>query len=161
MKKTLSAISSGIKLSVLSALFVIAASCGGDSDDSLMSGSGSGLAPDNLTGKTIVFTTSAGSQLISVEHLSSSGLVVNDATVDYAKYPPSYRYVKRGTNMADYSLNVTKVTFVPYYGTNHYSKFSFDFDLSFSAGGYNRFTGTQTNANGVTSYISGTFKISD
>lgn len=134
--------------------------CGGDDEEELFGGNpDNGMAPSALSGTTLVFTSSSGSQLMSVTHLSSSDLVMNDKVIDYAKYPPSYSYTRRGSNTAGYRVKATRVTYIPYLGSNYYSTFTFDLNLTFVAGGRHLYSGTQTNAQGTTSRISGTFTL--
>ena len=134
--------------------------CGDDDTEKSLDGNpNSGLAPSSLKGTTLVFTSSSGSQLMSISHLSESGLIMNDKTIDYAKYPPSYSYTRRGSNTAGYKVNITRMTYIPYSGSIHYSPYSYDLNLTFIAGGRHLYNGTQTNAQGATSRISGTFTI--
>lgn len=76
-------------LTLVSIIFVTLGSCSDDSD----SGS-SGYAPRNISGKTLVLKKSSGSVYLSTDHLNESGVLINNVTVNYSKYAPSYTYTK-------------------------------------------------------------------
>ena len=137
-------------LFILSMCLISLTSCSSDSGTDEES---QGFAPGQLKGKTLILIKSGGGIFLSADHLGDSGVSINNVTVDYGKYAPSYSYSIVGTNKA------TKVTYIPYYGTNNYSKFSFDVDLNFTSKTRGTYTGTQTNANGKDSRISGDFTI--
>ena len=92
-------------LTLVSIIFVTLGSCSDDSD----SGS-SGYAPRNISGKTLVLKKSSGSVYLSTDHLNESGVLINNVTVNYSKYAPSYPYTKTGDDEADYYLQATKET---------------------------------------------------
>lgn len=131
--------------------------CSGDSDsDDEVS---NGYTPSQIVGKTLVMKNNDGSVKLSAEHISESGVLVNNVTIDYDKYPPSYAYRVAGVNKATYHLEATKKTYIPYYGTYSYGKFVFEINLSFNGATAGTYNGTQTNANGSTTNIKGTFAL--
>lgn len=131
--------------------------CGGDSDsDDEMN---NGYTPLQIVGKTLILKNTDGSTKLSATHLSESGVTINNVTVDYAKYPPSYSYSTTITNKAIYYLEATKKTYIPYYGTYSYAKFVFDINLSFTSPTGGTYTGNQTNGNGTNTTIKGTFTL--
>lgn len=132
-------------------------SCSGDSESEGEVNNGN--TPSTIVGKTLVLKNSDGSVKLSAEHLSESGVVVNNVTIDYAKYPPSYSYSATSTNKANYYLKATKKVYIPYYGTYSYAKFIFDINLSFTSAIGGTYIGTQTNGNGTDTTIKGTFSL--
>ena len=118
-----------------------------------------GFAPADIIGKTLVLKKSAGTTYLSTEHLDESSVIVNNQTIDYTKYPPSYSYETIKNNEALYYLQVTKKTYVPLYQTNHYSNFSFTINLMFTSKTNGTFKGIETNAEGKDKDISGTFTL--
>ena len=92
------------------------------------------------------------------EHFKQ-GVSVNNVTVDYDKYAPSYSYTVTGKNLATYTFNATKKTYIPYYGSYYYSKFSFQINLIFTSDSGGNYNGTQTDANGTKTNITGTFTL--
>lgn len=126
-------------LTLVSIIFVTLGSCSDDSD----SGS-SGYAPRNISGKTLVLKKSSGSVYLSTDHLNESGVLINNVTVNYSKYAPSYTYTKTGDDEADYYLQATKETYIPYYGTTTYAKFVFNVNLHFITEVSGTYTGVQT-----------------
>ena len=135
-------------------------SCGGeDSNDEVgTNGIAGGYAPENIINKTLVLKNKDGSVKLDNEHFKQ-GVSVNNVTVDYDKYAPSYSYTVTGKNLATYTFNATKKKYIPYYGSYHYSKFSFQIDLIFTSDSGGNYNGTQTNANGKKTNISGTFTL--
>ena len=117
-----------------------------------------GYAPENIINKTLVLKNKDGSVKLDNEHFKQ-GVSVNNVTVDYDKYAPSYSYTVTGRNLATYTFNATKKTYIPYYGTYHYSKFSFQINLIFTSDSGGNYNGTQTNANGKKTNITGTFTL--
>ena len=94
---------------------------------------------------------------ISTDHLNESGVLINNVTVNYSKYAPSYTYTKTGDDEADYYLQATKETYIPYYGTTTYAKFVFNVNLHFITEVSGTYTGVQTNGYGDDSRIQGNF----
>ena len=139
-------------LTLVSIIFVTLGSCSDDSD----SGS-SGYAPRNISGKTLVLKKSSGSVYLSTDHLNESGVLINNVTVNYSKYAPSYTYTKTGDDEADYYLQATKETYIPYYCTTTYAKFVFNVNLHFITEVSGTYTGVQTNGYGDDSRIQGNF----
>ena len=137
---------------VLSFCMIVLCACG-DSEDEY------GFAIGDIVGKTLILTKDNGNVYLSVDHLTDSGLIVNTGTIDYGKYPPSYSYKTIGYNEASYHLEVTKVTYIPYYQINNYSKFSFNINLTFISDLKGTYRGTETNAEGKNKNISGTFTL--
>ena len=139
------------------AFLCICSSCGsgnGDLEEDMVDGD----VPSNLINKTLVMKRNNQTYL-SVTHYKD-GLVVNSNTIDYTKYPPKYTYKKLTKTTAKYQLEVTKKTYVPYYGTEHYSKFKFDYTLTADPSKTSgTFSGYETNANGEAKYKTGTFEI--
>ena len=135
---------------------LIFTACGGDS--SKESDSVYGYAPKDLQNKTLILKNKDGSILLDNRHFFSE-VSVNNVTVDYVKYPPSYSYTATSYNHATYIFNATKKTYIPYYGSYHYSKFSFLVYLSFTSENGGSYTGTQTNADGKKKNITGTFTL--
>lgn len=114
--------------------------------------------PSNLDGITIIMKRNNDIYL-SVTHFKD-GAVVNSHTVDYTKYPPKYTYKKINAKTASYLLDVTKKTYIPYYGTEIYSKFKFDYKLTLDPfANKGTFLGYETNAYGETTQKTGTFEI--
>lgn len=118
-----------------------------------------GFAPGNIVGKTLVLKKEAGTTYLSTEHLDESSVLVNNQTVDYTKYPPSYTYETIKNNEALYCLQVTRKTYIPLYQTNHYSNFSFIVNLKFTSKTNGTYKGIETNAEGKDKNISGTFTL--
>lgn len=132
-------------------------SCGGDSDSN--NEISNGYTPQQIVGKTLVLKNKDGSIKLSAKHLSESGVTIDNVTIDYAKYPPSYSYSIASTNKANYYLKATKKTYIPYYGTYSYATFVFDVNLSFTSAVAGTYTGIQTNGNGTDTTIKGTFTL--
>ena len=131
-------------------------SCSSDSDDT--ESLGNELLPKELVGKTLVMKRNDQVYLSATHY--KDGAVINSHTVDYEKYPPKYTYTRTSSTTAKYQLEVTKKTYIPYYGTYNYSKFKFDFNLTFSA--YNKtgtFSGNEINSYGNATYKTGNFEI--
>lgn len=118
-----------------------------------------GNAPKNITEKTLVLAKSNGGVYLSVEHYDKSKCFINNTTVDYVKYPPVYSYKRIGDNEAVYNLEATKVTYIPYYQTNHYSSFTFVIGLTFTSASSGTYDGIETNSKGEDKKISGTFTL--
>lgn len=118
-----------------------------------------GYAPKKIVGKTLVLTKYNGGVYLSVEHYDKSNCFINNATVDYVKYPPVYSYDRIGDKGAVYNLEATKVTYIPYYQTNHYSLFTFVIGLTFTSSSSGTYDGIETNAEGEDKKISGTFTL--
>lgn len=138
-------------------LTVALSACGGDSDSN--DEINNGYTPLQIVGKTLVLKNTDGTTKLSAKHLSESGVTINNVTVDYAKYPPSYSYSITTTNKAIYNLEATKKTYIPYYGTYSYAKFIFEINLSFTSAIGGTYTGSQTNGNGTNTTIKGTFTL--
>lgn len=115
-------------------------------------------APKDIINKTLVLKNEDGSVKLDNDHFKQ-GVSVNNVTVDYDKYAPSYSYTVTGMNLATYTFNATKKTYIPYYGSYHYSKFSFQVNLIFTSDSGGNYNGTQTNANGTQTNITGTFTL--
>ena len=79
------------KYCIFLCLFIILLLCG-CSEDSDESKSANGYCPFQLEGKTLLLRNNDATIKLSAEHFKS-GVVVNNVTVDYEKYPPSYSYV--------------------------------------------------------------------
>ena len=81
-------------------------SCGGeDSNDEVgTNGIAGGYAPENIINKTLVLKNKDGSVKLDNEHFKQ-GVSVNNVTVDYDKYAPSYSYTVTGKNLATYTFN--------------------------------------------------------
>lgn len=150
---------SNILLLCVTSLLLLS-SCGGDdkNDDVWTNGATNGYAPENIINKTLVLKNKDGSVKLDNEHFRQ-GVSVNNVTVDYSKYPPSYSYTVTGRNLATYTFSATKKTYIPYYGSYTYSNFSFQINLIFTSNTGGNFNGTQTNANGSKTNISGTFTL--
>ena len=116
-----------------------------------------GYAPGNIVGKTLELKSSKGTIYLSAEHLNETGVSLNNVTIDYIEYPPSYSYETTENNRAYYYLQVTKKTYITYYKDYHYSNFTFSIDLEFTDESVGIYTGIETNANGDDKNISGTF----
>ena len=145
------------KYCIFLCLFIILLLCG-CSEDSDESKSANGYCPFQLEGKTLLLRNNDATIKLSAEHFKS-GVVVNNVTVDYEKYPPSYSYVITNKNQAAYYLEATKKTYIPYYGTYNYGTFKFDIDLVFISAIAGTYSGVQTNANNKKTTITGTFTI--
>lgn len=118
-----------------------------------------GPAAATLKGKTLRLTESSGSVKLVADHLSETGLTISNVTVDYGQYAPSYRYTKTGERTGFYHMEATKKTYIPYYGTYSYAKFTFNVTLQFTSAAAGSYTGTQRNGEGTTSRIQGTFTL--
>ncbi len=114
--------------------------------------------PNQLDGKSLVLKNDDGTIKLSADHFKS-GVTINNVTIDYNKYPPSYSYTIINKNKAQYHLKATKKTYIPYYGTYNYGTFIFDIELTFTSKTSGTYLGDQTNANNVTTTIIGTFTI--
>lgn len=144
-----------IKFCCFLMLFCINACNGGQEE---IEETSDGIVPSSLVGRTLIMRRS-NQVYLSVTH-TKDGVVVNSNTVDYLKYPPKYTYKKMSKTSAKYQLEVTKKTYLPYYGTEHYSKFKFDYTLTADPSKTSgTFSGYETNANGEAKYKTGTFEI--
>ena len=65
------------------------------------------------------FLKSSGSVYLSTDHLNESGVLINNVTVNYSKYAPSYTYTKTGDDEADYYLQATKKPIFPIMALHH------------------------------------------
>lgn len=144
---------------ILVATTIMLFSCSDNNSNGDYNSVGSTNTPNDIVGKTLVFKKSNGATYLSVEHYDQSNCFVNNTDVDYVNYPPVYSYKRIGNNGAAYSLEATKVTYIPYYGTNHYSKFSFMIGLTFTSPTSGTYDGIETNAKGEDKTISGTFTL--
>ena len=133
----------------------ILCSCGDESDNT---STDYGNCPDQQDGKSLVLKNDDGTIKLSADHFKS-GVTINNVTVDYDKYPPSYSYTIINRDKAQYHLNATKKTYIPYYETYNYGTFIFDIDLTFTSKTSGTYWGHQTNANNVKTTITGTFII--
>ena len=150
-----------IRLCLFMLCIVAFISCGKSSELESESGNevSKGFAPGDIIGKTLVLKKDAGTVYLSTEHLDESSVLVNNQTVDYAKYPPSYTYEAIKNNEALYCLQVTKKTYIPLYQTIHYSNFSFIVNLKFTSKTNGTYKGIETNAEGKDKNINGTFTL--
>lgn len=139
---------------ILGALYIVWFSA---CSDNLDENASRGYAPGNIVGKTLELKSSKGTTYLSAEHLNETGVSLNNVTIDYFEYPPSYSYETTGNNRAYYYLQVTKKTYIPYYKDYHYSNFTFSIDLEFTAESNGSYTGIEVNAYGEEKDISGTF----
>lgn len=94
---------------------------------------------------------------ISPPIISRNQESLSTSDVNYSKYAPSYTYTKTGDDEADYYLQATKETYIPYYGTTTYAKFVFNVNLHFITEVSGTYTGVQTNGYGDDSRIQGNF----
>lgn len=143
------------KYYIILCAFIILCSCSEDSDENKAD---NGYCPIQLEGKTLILRNNDATIKLSAEHFKS-GVVINNVTVDYEKYPPSYSYAVTNVNKATYYLEATKKTYIPYYGTYNYGTFRFDLDLVFASEISGTYSGFQTNANNKKTTIIGTFTI--
>lgn len=138
-------------LTLVSIIFVTLGSCSDDSD----SGS-SGYAPRNISGKTLVLKKSSGSVYLSTDHLNESSPYQQCDCKLFEVCPFVYLH-QNGDDEADYYLQATKETYIPYYGTTTYAKFVFNVNLHFITEVSGTYTGVQTNGYGDDSRIQGNF----
>ena len=156
---------SKIAMLFLSLCVITLYSCSDDQDSYRSNGQESesaqqlGYAPINIVDKTLDFTNQSGKLYLSVTHFEDSGVIVNNSTIDYAKYPPTYAYQTVSKNGAIYNLIVTKATYIPYYNITNYSEFSFAIGFTFTSASSGVYEGFETNASGEDKKISGTFTI--
>ena len=120
----------------------------------------SGYAPSSLTSKTLNLYKSDKSYWMGIAHKSAGSCMVdlyNDAMVS-SSYPPTYSYSPNGSK-ANYTLTFTTQTYIPFYGSYTYSQFKENITLQFSSSSQGSYSGTQTNMNGGSKQISGSFII--
>lgn len=141
---------------MLQLCIMILCSCNSESDNERTD---NGLAPGEIVGKTLILKNKDGSIKLSAEHLNESGILINNITINYNKYPPSYSYSTTGVNKSAYHLEATKETYIPYYHSYTYGKFIFEIDLTFTSVSGGIYTGIQTNAYGNDTNISGNFTL--
>jgi len=124
-------------------------------------GTSSSLAPESLESTELILYKSSGEKFIGIIHQDSQIKLDTDVTVDYSEeHAPSYSYSASG-NTADYSLTVTKKTYVPYYETYTYGVFTFELKLVFNNQNGGTYSGVQYNMGGSKKSISGTFTLRD
>lgn len=76
------------KYCIFLCMFIILCGCSEDSDENKAA---NGYCPIQLEGKTLMLRNNDATIKLSAEHFKS-GVVVNNVTVDYEKYPSSYSY---------------------------------------------------------------------
>ena len=137
--------------------FLLLCNCS-EGDEGEMQG-GRGHAPSSIIGKILVFKKSNGDVYLSTNHLTESNVLVTSNEVDYELYPPYYTYMIVGDSKANYYLEATRKTYVPYWGDYVYATFVFDMDLIFTSVSGVTYQGVQINGNGQESIITGSFTL--
>lgn len=117
------------KYCIFLCMFIILCGCSEYPDENR---SANGYCPIQIKGKNLVLRNNDATIKLSVEHFKS-GVVINNVTVDYAKYPLSYSAAVTNANGAYYTEAIKK-TYISYYEAYIYGTSRFGLDLVFTSG---------------------------